>query len=117
MSSLRFDGPTFEPSKDGRRLGRQLKLVLGIMSDGGWRTLNELQEAVQVRYGRRISEASLSTRLRDLRKPRFGGHSVERRRRDDARFEYWLASKSDPPALFDDIRARAGVKTLRAIRG
>ena len=36
------------------------------------------------------SEASVSARLRDLRKPRFGGHTVERRRRTQSVWEYRL---------------------------
>ena len=34
------------------------------------------------------SEAGISARLRDLRKPRFGGYTVERRRVDGGLFEY-----------------------------
>jgi len=44
------------------------------MRDGEWRTLGEISEATG------HPEASVSARLRDFRKPRFGGHTVNRRR-------------------------------------
>lgn len=84
----RFDGDTFEPDLDGDRLAKQLARVLEIMSDGAWRTLGELGAQAQA------PQASVSARLRDLRKKKFGGHLVERRRRGEAErgiFEYRLA--------------------------
>jgi hypothetical protein len=43
--------------------------------DSGWMTLRELAELTG--YG----EASISAQLRHLRKPRFGGYSIAKRRR------------------------------------
>jgi len=68
-----FDGATYEHARDGARLGDQMMAVLSVMADGQWRTLKQLAAAVDA------PEASVSARLRDLRKPRFGGHRVERR--------------------------------------
>lgn len=72
---LRFDGPpeTVRPP-DAERLGRQLDAVRKLMSDGTWRTLR----VISLHTG--ASEAGASARLRDLRKPRFGGYVVSRRR-------------------------------------
>jgi len=75
-----FDGRTYEPKHDGKRLGSQLERVRGLMADHRWRTLPELRRAL----GDRDSEAALSARLRDLRKQKFGGLEVERRRRPSA---------------------------------
>ena len=86
---LRFNGATIEPTLDDARLGRQLAGVLAALRRGGWWTLAEL---ATVAGG---SEAGCSARLRDLRKPRFGAHTVERRRRGDPTrglHEYRLAS-------------------------
>ncbi len=69
-----FDGPTFDPAEDGPRLNRQLQLVRDLMADGRWRTLGEIAAAVG------CPEASVSARLRDLRKEKFGGHQVDRER-------------------------------------
>lgn len=68
-----FDGDTIEAA-DVPRLSGHLERVAKLMRDGRWRTLQEIAEHVE------CSEASASARLRDLRKPRFGGHRVDRRR-------------------------------------
>ena len=80
-----FDGNTYDPILDRDRLISQLSRVRRIMSMGDWWTLSLLAEAVGG------SEAGVSARLRDLRKSRFGGYTVNRRRvRDSGLFEYQL---------------------------
>lgn len=82
---LPFGGATYEPEVDGPRLSHQLRRVQMLMADGRWRTLREMAEVLG------HPEASLSARLRDLRKPAFGGCTVERRRRGEPAnglFEY-----------------------------
>jgi hypothetical protein len=69
-----FDGDTYDPALDEDRLRTQLGRVFALMADGRWRTL----AAVQTVAGG--SEAACSARLRDLRKPKFGGYTVEHRR-------------------------------------
>lgn len=59
---------------DRKRLGAQLSAVRDLMRDGSWRTLGQIAEATG------FPEASLSARLRDLRKPDFGSLRVEKRR-------------------------------------
>lgn len=81
QTALVFDGPSITP-EDTHRLGRQLERVKALMSDGNWRTLKAIAEAVGG------SEAGVSARLRDLRKPRFGGLCVSRRRVDGGLWEY-----------------------------
>lgn len=80
-----FDGKTYEHEKDHGRLAAQLKRVRELMADEHWRTLAEISAAVG------DPEASVSARLRDLRKGKWGAYTVERRRRGvDVRglFEY-----------------------------
>jgi hypothetical protein len=79
-----FDGKTYEPEQDFTRLNTQLRAVRDLMRDGTWRSLNQI--AVATGY----PEASLSARLRDLRKLKFGLHTVQRRRAGEGRgtFEY-----------------------------
>lgn len=79
-----FDGKTYEPPKDQIRLNRQLSVIFNFVKDGLWWTLAE----IAANTGE--PEASISARLRDLRKPRFGSHTVERRRRTIGQFEYRL---------------------------
>ena len=82
-----FDGNTFEPRLDLGRLGRQMLEVYRTMADGTWRTLQELSDLTD------NPEVSVSARLRDLRKERWGSNTIERRRRGDGKvglFEYRL---------------------------
>lgn len=79
-----FDGQTYEPDRDGERLFRQARLVWRVMRDGQWRTLYEIAARVGA------PSQSVSARLRDLRKKRFGAHTVERRHIGQGIFEYRL---------------------------
>ena len=65
-------GETFDRARDGARLNGQSQDVYRFMSDGKWHTLAEISEATG------HPEASVSARIRDLRKPSLGGFTVER---------------------------------------
>lgn len=79
------DGATFDPFLDTDRLNEQMRRVFNAVSDSRWRTLREISDATG------DPEASISARLRDFRKPRFGGLTVNRRRRDGrGQYEYQL---------------------------
>lgn len=81
--AIDFDGHTYIPSLDQERLTTQLNTVFKLMSDGRWRTLAQIKKKTH------FPEASISARLRDLRKVKFGGHIVNRRRVDNSGlFEY-----------------------------
>ena len=88
---MRLDGPrggeTFVHEFDFKRLNKQMRRVFVAMVSGEWRTLGEI--AAQTKD----PEASVSARLRDFRKPKFGTWIVKRRRRgdpSDGLFEYRL---------------------------
>ena len=66
------DGETYDPGRDLARLNRQAAAVYELMQDKHWRTLAEIALATGE------PEPSISARLRDLRKDRFGGFVVER---------------------------------------
>jgi hypothetical protein len=76
---MSFGGKTFDEGQDGTRLRRQLNAVRVVMFDGQWRTLKQLSKEVAARDVT-APEASVSARLRDLRKKQFGGFIVERQR-------------------------------------
>lgn len=103
----RFDGTTYEPTLDGERLGTQLARVFGIMCEARtsdqWLTLEQIARLILGRWGVKASEASVSARLRDLRKERYGGHKVHRRRVKgaDGLFEYQLEPAGQKRTLFD----------------
>lgn len=82
-----FDGETYEPAKDHERLTGQLGRVRTVMLDHVWRTLAEIEAVTG------DPPASISARLRDLRKTKFGGYTIQRRRRGEdtsGLFEYCL---------------------------
>lgn len=85
-TEVTFDGKTLDPALDHERLRTQLQRVFHLMRDGEWRTLQ------QIATHARGSEASVSARLRDLRKQRFGNYVVRERRIDGGLHHYQLLS-------------------------
>jgi hypothetical protein len=86
-----FNGPTYDEGFDRARLARQHERIRDLMIDGVWRTLDEIADITG------DPAASISAQLRHLRKPRFGGWTVEKRSRmDRARglYEYRLSAGS-----------------------
>ena len=79
-----FDGKTYEPKQDHRRLGAQFIKVFNVMEGGEWQTLSYLRAILG------FSEASISARLRDFRKKKFGGHTVLRERIKGGQYQYRL---------------------------
>jgi hypothetical protein len=73
-------GPAFVATLDGARLRRQRDDIAGLMLDGAWRTLAEIENIFRAR-GVSYPQASISAQLRHLRKPVFGWYLVEKRRR------------------------------------
>ena len=71
---MTFDGKTYDPALDEVRLTGQLSRVKYFMRNGGWHTLQEIRDFANG------SEAGVSARIRDLKKARFGGYTVNRRR-------------------------------------
>lgn len=81
---MKEDTGTYVEARDGVRIAKQRRLVHAVMADGQWHTLQELGE------GLRYPEASVSARIRDLRKARYGGHTVERRYLGNGLWHYRL---------------------------
>ena len=78
------EGRTYESTQDKGRLSAQHTRVVHAMQDGQWRTLAE----IEAKTG--DPQASISARLRDLRKPQFGHHTVDRKRISGGVFAYRL---------------------------
>lgn len=69
------------------------QMVFEIMREGGWYMPYELCRFIQARHGMMASDASITARLRDLRKSAYGAHVIEKRIREGSRaYEYRLAS-------------------------
>ena len=86
------DGYTYDPDRDHQRLSRQQAAVFAAMARsrtpagdaGGWCTMHAIHATVEYLLGQSVSEASVSARIRDLRKLRNGLHIIDRRRRSVA---------------------------------
>ena len=74
QTELIFNGSDYKPSLDRDRLAGQMLDVYDFMSDQEWHTLEE----IHAQTGH--PQASVSAQLRHLRKPRFGGYHIEKRR-------------------------------------
>lgn len=81
---MRFDGATYCHDRDAPRLADQTKLVFALMQDGKFRTLASIASQTGA------PEASVSARLRDLRKARFGAHTVNREYLGNGQYQYQL---------------------------
>jgi hypothetical protein len=84
------DGVTFDYELDTVRLNNQAQKIYALMCDGVWRSLNGIATITG------CPEASVSARLRDLRKPKFGGHTVNRKRITGGLWIYQLEIKAAP---------------------
>lgn len=87
----RFDGETYSRELDQERLSGQLLDVYLELLPGRLVTLAEVSKATG------HPEASVSARIRDLRKERFGKHDIRRSRVDGAGLHvYQLVRRSMP---------------------
>ena len=73
MKTPTFDGDTIDQARDGGRLRKQYNDVFRLMSDGQEHSL----QGLEIKTGH--PQSSISARIRDMRKVKFGGHTVERR--------------------------------------
>ncbi len=83
FSQSRFNGPVYDPELDQERLSKQIGRVYSAMLDNDWHTLTELEIITA------DPQASISAQLRHLRKERFGGYTIEKRRRGDETSGLW----------------------------
>lgn len=75
-----FDSGIDLTTADHQRLHTQLDRLLSVVRDGQWWTVEGLQDEIWGRFKVRDPQASLSAQLRNARKPKHGGYTVERRR-------------------------------------
>lgn len=106
-----FDGETYNPKLDGKRLTSQLDRVREFMLIGsdyrkndlwGYMTLSDIAGLLC------YPESSVSARLRDLRKPKFGGYIVELRRKQGCKgtWEYRVLRPPSKPEQLDFLLDR-----------
>jgi len=83
LAPLPFAGATYDAKYDCARLTGQILRIREAMLDGKWRTLPEIENVTG------DGQASISAQLRNLRKPAFGSHQVDKRRRGEAERGCW----------------------------
>jgi hypothetical protein len=84
IAVTKFEGSDIDEERDTERLRGQLLRVYELMRDGHWRTLNDISAATGDPH------ASVSAQLRHIRKPRNGGHRVDKRYLGNGLYEYRL---------------------------
>jgi hypothetical protein len=82
-----FDGPDVTPEDCARLKTQQVKIREYMLRVRDWRTAQEVADACGL-----VFTAGTSARIRDLRKPRWGGYIVERQRRSRGLWEYKLVT-------------------------
>lgn len=103
---MKFDGDTYSSNEDKERLSNQLNKVKELMSDGKWRTINQIKDSVGG------SEAGISARLRDLRKERFGGYVVSRRRYGVKSYGLWEYQLVLPTPVYEFVTEPNGQRAF-----
>lgn len=86
-----FDGSDIIDEKDTVRLTGQMKRIFKFMFDGRWHTLPEISEVTG------DMTSSISAQLRNLRKSKFGSHTIEKQSKGDREnglFKYQLIPNS-----------------------
>lgn len=86
--------PTLFEDRPAPSVGTLNAIVLGMMlRNGGWVMPHEVCDYILRNNKLRISDASASARMRDLRKVKFGGYTVEKRIRAGSRaYEYRIVT-------------------------
>jgi hypothetical protein len=78
------DGETYNRGLDLNRLNAQSRRVYDVVAKGEWLTLRMIADQTG------DPEASVSARLRDFRKDKFGAMNIERKRGDNGLYWYRL---------------------------
>jgi hypothetical protein len=86
-NNLHFAGSDYDKERDYRRLASQFKSIFNLMSDGNWRTLNQIAQSTG------YPAASISAQLRHARKEKNGGHTVNKKHLGEGLFSYQLVVK------------------------
>lgn len=87
--TIRFNGADYDHERDSERLSGQQGRIITAMKNGEWRTLREIAEMTG------DPEPSISAQLRHLRKPRFGGHTINRNYAGNGLYQYQLIINSN----------------------
>jgi hypothetical protein len=75
------------------------EVIRDLLSRGNAYSTYEVAGFLEITIGRRISESAVSARIRDLRKPQFGGYTVKSRPRQGCTaWEYRIEVRNERAA-------------------
>lgn len=86
-----FSGKPVKTVDDHERLEKSYKRILRIMSDGKWRTVDEIYQLTGIMH------TSISAHLRNFRKIGFGSHTVIPRERAHRFYEFQVILNTKDP--------------------
>jgi hypothetical protein len=72
-----YDLPLFEYHRREPVHGSQRAAIRELMSDGQWRTVDQIDSLLRVRFGISAIPTGIQARLRELRNPKHGAHRVD----------------------------------------
>ena len=100
-------GPAYDENIDGERVSKQHHRIRNYMLGCSWMTLAEIAHALD------YPEASISAQLRHLRKERFGGYLVDKRRRPMDTGAQWEYRVREPEKFAFDSNGQADFVAAR----
>lgn len=114
LPPARFNGSDYDPERDDERLRGQILRIFEAMSDGKWRTIDEIEAITG------DPKISIQSQLRHLRKERFGAYHVPKRRRggeESNLWEYRVGAKGEhvPPAVNCHARLKEAKETIASL--
>lgn len=95
------DGETYEPPRDYHRLNRQMIQVYTVVADEEWWQIQPIQQKI-VDYGIWAEQTSISARLRDFRKAKFGSHGMIKENLGGGLWQYRLTWNIEIPRPTQD---------------
>ena len=102
-NEISFDGPCFDWELDHSRLTTLMALIFLEIRDGIFRTVEQIQWDITIKYNKRCSQTSISAILRHFRKEKYGGHTVNTRRvKETGLFKYQFVFNIDFETITDD---------------
>jgi hypothetical protein len=84
IARTKFEGSDIDHARDTERLKSQLLRIFELMKDGKFRSLQQISDATGAPH------ASASAQLRNLKKARNGGHTLNKRYLGNGLFEYQI---------------------------
>lgn len=95
-NKISFDGHCFSWELDHARLTKQMSLIFLVIRDGIFRSVQQIQWDLSVKYNKQCAQTSISAILRDFRKQKWGEHTVNTRRvKETGLFEYQFIFNKD----------------------